>query len=43
MMFAESRSDFSRYFQTLSTLEELRNTAPDFEQTSVTQGLSPRQ
>ncbi len=40
MMFAESRSDFSRYFQTLSTLEELRNTAPDFEQTSVTQGLS---
>lgn len=40
MMFAESKSDFSRYFQTMSTLEELRATAPEYEQASVNLGLS---
>ncbi len=39
-MFAESRSDFSRYFQTMSTLEELHATAPDYEPNSVLGGLS---
>ncbi len=39
-MFAESRSDFSRYFQTMSTLEELHTTAPDYETNSVLAGLS---
>lgn len=38
--FAESKSEFSRYFQTMSTLEELRATAPDYLQSSVTAGLS---
>ncbi len=38
-MFGESRTDFSRYFQTLSTLEELRATAPEFEKEKVTNGL----
>lgn len=40
VMFAESRSDFSRYFQTMSTLEELLSTAPDYESNSVLAGLS---
>lgn len=40
VMFAESRADFSRYFQTMSTLEELRATAPDFETNSVMAGLA---
>lgn len=39
-MFAESRSDFNRYFQTLATLEELKTTAPDFEEARVASGLS---
>lgn len=39
-MFAESRTDFSRYFQTMSTLEELASTAPEYEPTSVLAGLS---
>lgn len=40
VMFAESRSEFSRYFQTMSTLEELRATAPDYEANSVMAGLA---
>ena len=40
LMFAESKSDFNRYFQTLSTLEELRASAPEFEERSVINGLS---
>ncbi|MGN6136775.1 MAG: ABC transporter substrate-binding protein [Aureliella sp.] len=40
VMFSESKSDFNRYFQTLSTLEELRATAPEFEERSVINGLS---
>ena len=40
VMFAESKSDFNRYFQTLSTLEELRTTAPEYEERSVLNGLS---
>lgn len=40
MMFAESKSEFSRYFQTMSTLEELHSTAPDYEQAKVLMGLS---
>ena len=40
VMFAESRADFSRYFQTMSTLEELFSTAPDYESNSVLAGLS---
>lgn len=38
--FAESKSEFSRLFQTMSTLEELRATAPDFLESNVTAGLS---
>lgn len=40
VMFAESRADFSRYFQTMSTLEELHSTAPDYENNTVMAGLS---
>ena len=40
VMFAESRADFSRYFQTMSTLEELHATAPDYESNSVMAGLA---
>ncbi|MGN6547035.1 MAG: ABC transporter substrate-binding protein [Aureliella sp.] len=38
--FAESKTDFNRYFQTMSTLEELRDSAPEYLESSVTAGLS---
>ncbi len=40
VMFAESRADFSATSKTMSTLEELHATAPDYEATSAMAGLA---